>query len=503
MDFASGDSLLAENPQERRQNRRASVADLMTKDGAGRFVTVLLFLFLVKQLVLVVVFPPFTGHDEVAHFAYIQTVATEQRVPELLVDDLPDYFYRYCLYILDWSPCTPEDPRWRETPFRFADWGASGIHPAGQQYTANHPPLYYALAAPVYRLTASASFETQQYLIRLLAIPFGMLTVLLAFLTVRAAFPGDRFMAIVVPTVVAFQPQVSYEASMVNHDIVGIAAVGLILFLLVVGMRDRFPVFVNVALGVTLGVALLIKGNTMIIAPVISLAMIMAVGWRNISEWVPKGAVVAGLAGLITAPWYVYLWRTYGNFDALDQVEKMQEPWNVPAGTFSEQLFNRSYVWDRWQETWGSFGWRRIALGDWLLWLIALPVILALVGLTLLLVRRLSVRKGADVLTWLPGGQQLTTLQTRTMVIFAALFIISYLAVIEFGTRFALTQSRYLFPTINAVAVLLSLGLRTLSPARIRPFVQGFVVSAMILLTLVIYTKYVVPYWHFTDWSAE
>ena len=34
---------------------------------------------------------------------YIQTVATEYRVPELLVDEIPDEFYRFCQYILDWT----------------------------------------------------------------------------------------------------------------------------------------------------------------------------------------------------------------------------------------------------------------------------------------------------------------------------------------------------------------------------------------------------------------
>ena len=153
-------------------------------------------------------------------------------------------FYRYCQYILDWSTLCRHGrsplARQKSVP-DFAAWGAAGYFDAGQQYTANHPPLYYALAAPIYRISDSASVETQQYLIRLLAIPFGLLTVLLAFLTVRTVFPGDRFLAIVVPAFVAFQPQVSYESSMVNHDILGVAAVSLIIYLLVRGMKDRFP----------------------------------------------------------------------------------------------------------------------------------------------------------------------------------------------------------------------------------------------------------------------
>lgn len=473
-------------------------------DVAWRFLAVLLFVFLVKQLLMVVIFPPFTGHDEVAHFAYIQTVATEGRVPKLLVDDLPDYFYRYCLYILDWSPCEPENPRWLESPFRFADWGPAGVHPAGQQYTGNHPPLYYLLASPLYRLSDSASYETQHYLIRAFSIPFGLLTVLLVFLTVQLVFPGDRFLAITASTFVAFQPQISYESSMVNHDILGIAAISMILYLLARGMRNRFPIWDCVALGMTLGIALLIKGNTLLIAPIIALGMIMAIGWRCVPEWVGKGAIVAGLGALLSAPWYYYLWRTYGNLDALEQVEKMQEPWNFPAGTFTDQLFSRAYVWARWQESWGAFGWRRIQLTDWLLWTIAVPIILALIGLAALLIWTVS--RGGNSASgpsaW-GGFESLNRLQLQTIALYIIFFIVSYLAIIQFGTRFRLTQARYLFPTINAVAIGLALGARTLTPPRFRPYVQGAIVGALILLTLVIYTKFVIPYWHLTDWDAQ
>ena len=48
--------------------------------GLRRFIVVLLAVFVAKQLVIAFVSPPFTGHDEVAHFQGIRIVATEQRV---------------------------------------------------------------------------------------------------------------------------------------------------------------------------------------------------------------------------------------------------------------------------------------------------------------------------------------------------------------------------------------------------------------------------------------
>ncbi|MEZ4500672.1 MAG: hypothetical protein R2839_11495 [Thermomicrobiales bacterium] len=101
------------------------------------------------------------------------------------------------------------------------------------------------------------------------------------------------------------------------------------------------------------------------------------------------------------------------------------------------------------------------------------------------------------------GSNPLNRLQLQTIALYIIFFIVSYLAIIQFGTRFRLTQARYLFPTINAVAIGLALGARTLTPPRFRPYVQGAIVGALILLTLVIYTKFVIPYWHLTDWDAQ
>jgi len=505
VDVTSAQAYGAQDGAQRKhftESRLNRIVGLTGRDAsmAWRFMMVLLAVYIIKQALMALIFPAFSGHDEVAHFAYVQTVVTEQRVPELIEDDIPDLFYRYCQFILDWSPCEPEDPRWLERPFRFADWGSAGVHAAGEQYAANHPPLYYLIAAPVFWASESTSPETQQYLLRLLAIPFGVAVVLLAFLTVQSIFPGDRFLAITVPTFVAFQPQVSYEAAMVNNDITGIAAMSLIIFLIVRGMRNRFPVFDAALLGLALGVALLVKGSAVTVMPIIALAMIVSIGWRNFSAWIVRGSIVAGLAAIICAPWYVFLWLTYGNFDGLEQVEAMQAPWNRPAGTFFGQLFNRSFVWARWQETWGAFGWRKIQLSSWLLWLIAIPVILALIGLLVYVVSSLRARRfHSRPGTW-RDRELPDRIQAFSVLILVIMVVVAYLAVIQFGTRFILTQARYLFPVVNAVAILLMLGLRTLVPFRFRPATQALLVSSLVLLNVIIYTKYVVPYWHLTEW---
>lgn len=443
-----------------------------------RFLAVLLVVYIVKQALTVVLFPPFTGHDEVAHYAYLRTVATEHRVPILLKDRLPDDLYQYCSYTLGWA-----------CGYNFVPRIDTLGHPLGLQYAANHPPLYYIMMTPLYWVSDGASPATQQYLLRLAAIPFGVLTVILAFLLARALFPGDAFLAIAVPAFVAFQTQISYEAAMVNNDIISIAAYSWILYLLVIGIRDRFPSRICVLAGFAFGLALLAKGTSLTAGLLIALAIIATIGLRHFRTWIGKGVLTVVPAAVLAAPWYAFLYHTYGNLTGFKQIEEIQW-WNKPYGTFWGMLSSGKFVADRFQETWGDFGWRRIPLHSGLLWAIAIPLIVGVAGLVVY-----------AITIWRRDGDPADPVfrpapwQRRGVLLLVVTCIIAYLAIIQFGTQFQLTQARYYFPAVNAAALLLMLGLRTLIPRRLHPYGQATIIAALFALNLLIYTQYVLPYY--------
>ncbi len=506
------------SPQKAPLLASARIAKAQTRLRVGawpvtrKFLLVLFVIYLAKQALNVIIFPPFTGHDEVAHYAYLQTVAEEHRIPVLPDmtdwpppnvenpppppgDYLPDYFYRYCLYVLYWDRCEPNNEAYLRSPFHvvFYTMGV-GLKPVGYQYAATHPPLYYILLTPLYWLSEGASPETRLYLFRFAAIPFGLLTILFAYLTVRALFPRDTFLAITVPAYVAFQPQISYEAAMLNNDILAIALFSWILYLLVSGIRDQFPARTAVLLGFAFGLALLAKGTSMTAAPLIAVAIVVGVGMRNVRAWLARGVIVAGIAALLAWPWYLHMYRTYGNFDGFAQLQALQwwNYWGREKPGFWELFWNRDFAVWRWRETWGEFGWRRIHLANGLLWAIAVPHILALVGLVLYSARGATRwrRRGA-------GGASSGEGQGRVGVAVGVLvltLIVAYLAVVQFGTQFELTQARYYFPAINALAIVVMLGLRTVIPSGWRHYGQAVVLLALLVLNLVIYSGYIIPY---------
>jgi hypothetical protein len=68
-------------------------------------------------------------------------------------------------------------------------------------------------------------------------------------------------------------------------------------------------------------------------------------------------------------------------------------------------------------------------------------------------------------------------------------------AILQFGVSFSLTQARYYFPAIIPAGLLLMIGFRSITPTRwIRPVEVGLFMG-MVVLNVVIYSAFVLPYW--------
>lgn len=286
-----------------------------------RFMWLLIVIFIAKAIIITFVHAPYSGHDEVAHYAYLQIVAEEHRIPVLpdlsewqqarretgkeIHDRIPAEFWEYCNRTTrDWSPGC-KDARYPNPVYTMTLGGS--FYPTGWIYTANHPPLYYLVMTPVYWLTSGLSIEGQLYALRLAAIPFGIATVVLAWLTARLLFGNERFLTLAVPIFVAFQPQIAYESAMLNNDILAIATTSMVMYLVVKGLKTRFPLRTVVWIGFFLGLALLSKSTAFTIGITIALAFVLGLGVRSWRSWLGKGALVAAIAGALVWPWELFM----------------------------------------------------------------------------------------------------------------------------------------------------------------------------------------------------
>ena len=141
-------------------------------------VALLLLSSLILGLAQAALLPPFEGFDEHGHYSYIQQVAETGHWPRLnerMSKDVDDYLAR--------GPGPDSIPRqWSHHDFFQAPAGVVAAArdaiqspragPRGwtpgqiENWQAQHPPLYYYLAAPVYRATKSLSFAGQLFALR-------------------------------------------------------------------------------------------------------------------------------------------------------------------------------------------------------------------------------------------------------------------------------------------------------------------------------------------------
>src|SRR5699024_10874620 len=145
-------------------------------------------------------------------------------------------------------------------------------------------------------------------------------------------------------------------------DILAIMFTSAVIWLLVLGLKKRFPLWNVLLIGLCFGLAILSKSTAATTGLVIAVAMIAGLGWRNMREWLLKGALSALVAGLLIWPWLVYMLSTYGDPTALDRISALQW-WNDDTGrSIWSMLSSQAFFWHRWEETWGAFGWRLIQL---------------------------------------------------------------------------------------------------------------------------------------------
>jgi 4-amino-4-deoxy-L-arabinose transferase-like glycosyltransferase len=437
--------------------------------ACGRIVAALLVLTFVKQLVLVAAYPPFQGHDEVGHYGYLWTMEHFGRLPTLN-DNLPVILGQYDIYTLDWPAL----------------------------YTANHPPLYYLLTYPIMRLAgtdAPGDLFLRLYALRLASIVPFLVTIWLTYRLARTLFPRDRFLALTAPAAVAFGPQLSFEGAIVNNDMLSICWGTLILYLCAHAIRRGLTLPRALALGVALGLGLLIKATLTVFLPLAGLVALYCRWprpWGRVCErayW--RGTLAAALAMVvpavaIPAPWYAFMKRTYGDFSAFGAIQALQQGWNVPAGTFGELLTSRAFHLERIHESFGYWGWKLIPLTGPQLRLVYAGLLLCAVGLLVG-----AVRLG---LAWRARGIRPETEQIAGVALLAAAFGAMYAATIYFGTMFLLTQARYFFPAAAAAAILAMLGIRALVPPRLVRPAAALTIAALAAFNLWLLVGSILPY---------
>jgi 4-amino-4-deoxy-L-arabinose transferase-like glycosyltransferase len=233
--------------------------------------------FLVKASLLgLFVTPLWDVPDETGHYALIEDIVSGRGLPLMGRSVIPDRLYE----------------SWMRKP---------APSPPMPNWTAQHPPLYHLLTAPLLAGARAVTDdpERQCRAVRLFSALSGAAALLVFFAVFREA-SGDPLIAFVGASGLGFLPMFTHMASGVNHDVflalcMGVAALFFVRLARSGRVRD----------GLAMGLALTAAGATKLSALAPSAVLVLAAafllasrGAQRVRHWLAIAAVAASLPAL-------------------------------------------------------------------------------------------------------------------------------------------------------------------------------------------------------------
>ena len=444
--------------------------------------------------------PPFEAPDEPAHLAYVDFIAARAEIPNQYGPDSPltghglspteghqpPLYYAAAALLLRLTaqaPCMPTPP----TPNPLHAWnGAGGTR----------------IDVPMFQPAEAGARRSIDYpcllLLRELSVLLGVLNVAAVLALAGHFFAGPwRLMPALL---VATLPQFLFAAGVVSND--GLANL-LITLCLLVAVRLLSPVQGSkfkvqrdathavqsslgadyatglgpyVQLGLLVGLALLAKKTALFLLPGL-VALIGYIAYRHRGD---RGrlvsVVVLGAAALAVAAMVCGWWFVRNRVlygDLLgSQMEKTTLAALVQEKGLRSPYFRGQFPREFFQSLVGTFGWMQIVLPAPVYRLYALLAGLAMAGIPL----------------WLRSPRFPPT--TPTKAAFAALFVLSCLGgILVYNLTYSQPQGRFLFPVIGPLAIFVAGGLRALfAPIPLRqvaPDVAAGLVGALVFVDVV------------------
>jgi hypothetical protein len=302
--------------------------------------------------------PVFQAGDEPDHLAYVQHIAEAGSPPSGVTAPayseeernlLKGLRNRAVSLSIDERPFLSEaDHRRLE---RLGGRGGSRLGPGGASNASNNPPLYYAVEAIAYRLTAWANLFTRVHVMRVLSALMVGLAVLLIYLFVRELLPRRPWAWSAGALAAAFVPLFGDIGGTIKED--NLAAVSGAGMLLVVAIcfRDGLTVRRGLALGLITSVGILSRLSILGLLP--GLGVVLTVLTLRVPRANRDEAIRGGLAAIaaVAAPLLLYVVVNHFVWDrgllaGHPEGHRFGKPPETAAGTDIHPLTGWfSYVW--------------------------------------------------------------------------------------------------------------------------------------------------------------
>ena len=450
-----------------------STTRLITRlQAAGRRAVLLLLLVLYFAIAVIysVVTPAWEAPDELGHAAYITHLRVNGSLPEQKVGSMgaaqhPPLYYALAALVTLPAPTDDTATGWIPNP-NFV-WSAQGgpnsniaLHRSAETFPYRGMALFLHLA-------------------RLASVLMGIGTVALIALIGWEIFPDRPSIGLAAAAFAGFLPQFLFISGSVNNDNLLVLTVTAVWWSSVRALAQPQKMGRWLAVGLLLAVALLAKSSAVIACLVVGgLILFVAVQRRSPALFVRAGLAVTLPIVLGVGWWFVRNQLLYG--DPLGWAVFTE----VYAAVFRTVPFTandlRHFFTTQMNSFWGLFGWMNVWAPSWFYTAIRLFSVTALVGFLAFLVfafRRLSNFQRSGV----------------GLLLVAALAQESYMlyAVQRFDASWY--QGRYLFSVIGPLFLLASIGVHHLAPRRSGSYLAAICGVGLFALALYMPLRVIAP----------
>ncbi len=257
--------------------------------------------------------PPFQVTDEPSHFAYVQQLAENHRLPteapaglsaeeEIVLRDLHQYNVREAPETHTISTAAQQQLLQEDLNRHLSRHGSGGVGGA-----RSDPPLFYLLETIPYGLASGGTLLDQLEAMRLLSALMAGLAALFIFLFVREALPKEPWAWTVGGLSVALTPMLGFISGGVNPDSMLVAVSAATFYGLARAFRRGLDRRLAIVIGAMIAVGFLTKLNFLGLVPGILLGLILLT--IRASRTDGRAAYVSlGIAlAIASAPVWLYL----------------------------------------------------------------------------------------------------------------------------------------------------------------------------------------------------
>ena len=254
---------------------------------------------------------PWQTPDEIAHFAYVQTIAENGRLPgkqgdhystelqqaTIVTNSQPTIFHRYA---------HPEWARSRERVYDREEEKLNRENGGGNQPSASYPPLYYAYLSVFYLAGKEGDIFLRLGLMRLGSMLWLLVTVVGVWLLAGQLFSRRRLPQLVAAATAGLWPMLGHVSAGVNPDGMLYALWTLALWAGVVILREGLTARRAAVFGAFVGLATITKVSALVLVPPALLLLAWA-AWRGRDRRALIAAALGAAAlALPTAAWTGY-----------------------------------------------------------------------------------------------------------------------------------------------------------------------------------------------------